>query len=243
MTSIDLPFDEENPVFCNWSWQGQVVCLNGLMTEGYLVDRDLEVVEMSLPDYAPADGTVAFYPPYRVGENVLRIVQKTTSRAGNQVVINYKELDLETLSIADRQERFDFDFNRKMMPPYTVQQDEYDLYAQAEGELDVIGMTDSGDKAVLQSTLQKRNEEGQITTSIAWVELFDQQAEFPEYLGEFPINVDNPEKVFTKTISSQFGCILSKKPLCHASQAFMTWKRACCFSIPQMSLAIPECLL
>jgi hypothetical protein len=131
-----------------------------------------------------------------VGENVLRIVQKTTSRAGSQVVINYKELDLETLSVADRQERFDFDFNRKMMPPYTVQQDEFDLYAQAEGDLDVIGMTDSGDKAVLQSTLQKRNEEGQITTSIAWVELFDQQAEFPEYLGEFPINVDNPEKSF-----------------------------------------------
>ena len=41
--SVDLPFDENDPVFCNWSWKGQIVCLNGLMTEGYLVDQDLNL--------------------------------------------------------------------------------------------------------------------------------------------------------------------------------------------------------
>ena len=194
--AIDLPFDQEDPVFCNWSWKGQVVCLNALMTEGYLVDQDLNLVEMPLPGYTPADATAAFYPPYRVGENAIRIVQKTTSRAGGQPVVFYRELDLETLTMANVRVDFDLQFGRRFIPSNHVAYSEANMYDQFDGPLDVLGITGDAGKVIIRTLMEKRDDEGNLTDTVSWIEMYDQEADWPEYIGEYPSNVTSPEKIF-----------------------------------------------
>ena len=194
VTALDLPFDGEDPVFCNWSWQGQVVCLNALMTEGYLVDRDLNLVEMSLPAYAPANDSVAFYPPYRVGENAIRIVQTKTGRAGNQMVIYYRELNLDTQSVSNQQFNIDFNFNRVVEIDEVSNDSDVYMFTQSDEPPIVQGVTDDGSIAYIQSTLKYASDEGG-ESSLYWMEMYDQQADGPVHL-ELPLNFRYPEKNF-----------------------------------------------
>jgi hypothetical protein len=194
--AIDLPFDVEDPVFCNWSWQGQVVCLNGLMTEGYLVDQDLNLVEMPLPAYTPADDTAAFYPPYRVGENAIRIVQKTASQTGGRPGVFYRELDLETLTIVNEQARFDLQFGRRFIPSNHVAYSEANMYDQFDGPLDVLGMPDDTKKVIIRTLMEKRDDEGDLTDTVSWIEIYEQGGDWPEYIGDYPSNFISSEKIF-----------------------------------------------
>ena len=108
--SNELPYDVENPAYCNWSWKGQLVCLNDVMTAGFLVDQDLTLVEMDLPANS-GDVSEVYYEPYRVGENRIRIVQVRTKTVNGRETVFFKELDLETLTIQSQQIRIEADFN------------------------------------------------------------------------------------------------------------------------------------
>jgi hypothetical protein len=196
VTATDLPFDAEDPVFCNWSWRGQVVCLNGLMTEGYLVDQDLNLVEMPLPAYTSADDSAALYPPYRVGENAIRIVQRTASQTGGRPGVFYRELDLETLTMANVQVKFDLQFGRRFVPSHNVAYTDANVYDQFDGPLDVLGLTDDAEKVIIRTLMEKRDDEGDLTDTVSWIEIYEQGGDWPEYIGDYPSNFTSPEKIF-----------------------------------------------
>ena len=142
MRSIKMPYDGENPAYCNWSWKGKLVCLNHTMTVGFLVDRDLNVVEMNLPANS-GEVPEAYYEPYRVGENSIRIVQVRTKTVNGIETAFFKELDLETLTVKTQHIRIEADFNGEIAGSGSVE------FTQEGGNLDVIGITDDGEKVYL----------------------------------------------------------------------------------------------
>ena len=156
--SIELPYDEENPAYCNWSRKGQLVCLNNAMTTGFLLDRDLNVVALQLPAGAE-DGSGMYYEPYRVGENTMRSVQRMTRMVNGWETVFYKDLDLETGTVQSLQIQIEEDFNREFSfkpgpsAPYVHA-------VQEEGNVDVIGISETGDKVYISSfitAIQYRN--------------------------------------------------------------------------------------
>ena len=179
VSSIEIPFDEEDPVFCNWSWQGQLVCLNGLMTRGYLVDQDLNMVEMTLPAYQVADDSVTFYAPYRVGESTMRILQTTTNPVGGLFAVHYRDLDLNTLTVSDQQITLNYEFRRTFYMSSSAAGSEPLFYELSQDYLDVLGMTDDGEKIFLQSSLVGTDQAGNVIDDMLWVELYDTQDEEP----------------------------------------------------------------
>lgn len=189
--AVDLPFDEQDPVFCNWSWKGQLVCLNALMTQGFLVDQDLNVVEMPLPAYSVADESVAFYPPYRVGENAIRIVQTKASWSGGQPVVSYRDLDLETRSVTNQQIQLNFDFERTLVLSDSSVNSAPKFYTQSDEALTVFGITDDGEKILIQSLMEQKDDLGNPTDVLFWVELYDKQDERLTHI-EMPLNASDP---------------------------------------------------
>ena len=162
--SIELPYDEENPAYCNWSWKGQLVCLNDKLTTGFLVDQDLSVTEMDLP--ADNGGTFGPYnDPYRVGENGMRTNQAMTRTVNGRETVFYKELDLETLTVQTKQVRIEQDFNRIFYGSDGVE------YAQEGGNLDVVGISDNGEKVYLCSSVTDLAD--RIPTTKLWMETYD----------------------------------------------------------------------
>jgi hypothetical protein len=156
----------------------------------------LNFVEVVLPAYTPADDTAAFYPPYRVGENAIRIVQTTTSRAGGRPVVFYRELDLETLTMANVQVNFDLQFGRRFVPSHNVAYTNANAYDQFDGPLDVLGMPDGAGKVIIRTLMEKRDDEGNLTDTVSWIEIYDQEGDWPEYIGDYPSNFISPEKIF-----------------------------------------------
>ena len=146
VSAIDLPFDEEDSVFCNWSWKGQVVCLNDLMTQGYLVDQSLSVMEITLPAYASSDDSVEFYPPVRAGENGIRILQTQANKVGGRFVVKYRELDLSTLSISDEQIPLNFDFNHITSFNDSLGR----VFEISQENIEVLGLSEDGKSIFLQ---------------------------------------------------------------------------------------------
>ena len=195
VSSIEIPFDEEDPIFCNWSWQGQVVCVNDLMTQGFLVDQDLNVTEMSLPAYRIANDTVAFYKPYRAGENTMRILQTTTTLVGSRFAVHYRDLDLTTLTISDNQAVMAFDFRRK------IDMNEYgsyttpNIYELYEDKLYVIGMTDDAEQFFLEYYLAAKDDSGNWAAGKVWGEIATRADETPEYI-KLDQYLSNPESTF-----------------------------------------------
>ena len=177
--SIEIPFSEEDPVLCNWSWQGQLVCLNGLMTQGYLVDQDLNMVEMPLPAYRVADESVAFYAPYRVGESTMRILQTTTNQVGGLFAIHYRDLDLNTLTVSDQQIIMNYEFRRSFYMGNSAAGSEPLYYELSQDYLEVLGMTDDGEKIFLQSSLVGTDQAGNVMDDMLWAEIYDQKGEEP----------------------------------------------------------------
>jgi hypothetical protein len=148
--SIELPYDEENPAYCNWSWKGQLVCLNNAMTTGFLVDQDLEVVEMNLP----ADGRFdaeGYYQPYRIGENGMRTIYATPEISSVRATAFYKDLDLETLTVESKQVRIEADLYNTFHNSLTTNELDLMDINRLEGEIDVIGISESGEKVYLAS--------------------------------------------------------------------------------------------
>ena len=147
--SIELPYNEENPAYCNWSWKGQLVCLNDVMTTGFLVGQDLNVVTLQLPAGA-GDDSELYCEPYRVGENTMRIFQRVTQTVNGWETVFYKDLDLETGMVQSQQIRVEEDFNREFSfkpgpsAPYV-------LAVQEGGNVDVVGITETGDKVYISS--------------------------------------------------------------------------------------------
>ena len=148
--SVELPYDEENPAYCNWSWKGQLVCLNDVMTTGFLVDQDLNIVEMELPASEAGDSGV-YYEPYRVRENGMRIIQITPEISNIRTTVFYKELDLETLTVQSKSIRID----ENLLETFHANDSRNEInmmeITRIEGEIDVIGISDSGDKVYLAS--------------------------------------------------------------------------------------------
>ena len=192
VASVELSFEDQDPVFCNWSWKGKLVCLNDLMTVGFLVDQDLNVV--ALPLSAPAvDDSVDYYRPYRVGENTMRILRIQTERSGGQLVIYYRDLDLESQTVTEQQNSIDFDFNRTVTMTYTYHSDERVItYTQSAEPPDVLGMTDDGEIVYLLSDLVYTSNEGRTSTT-PLIEMYGQQEYGPVQL-EVPINFRYPRK-------------------------------------------------
>lgn len=179
VSSIEIPFNEEDPVFCNWSWQGQLVCLNGLMTQGYLVDQDLNMVEMTLPAYLIADESVEFYAPYRVGESTMRILQTKTNPLGGLFAVHYRDLDLDTMTVSDQQITLNYEFRRSFVMSSSAAGSEPLFYELSQDYLDVLGMTDDGEKIFLQSSLVGTDQAGNVIDDMLWAELYDTQDEEP----------------------------------------------------------------
>ena len=125
--SIELPYDEENPTYCNWSWKGQLVCLNNAMTTGFLVDQELNVVDLQLPAGA-GHGSEVYYEPYRVGENGMRIVQVKPEIANGQARVFYRDLDLEKLTINSKEIRIEKDLYETFYDSPIYQRDIYYVY-------------------------------------------------------------------------------------------------------------------
>ena len=156
--SIELPYDEENPAYCNWSWKGQLVCLNAAMTTGFLVDQGLNVVALQLPAEAE-NGSEMYYEPYRVGENTMRSVQRMTRPVNGWETVFYKDLDLETGTVQSLQIQIEADFNRdfSFKPGPSAP---YVHAIQEGGNVDVIGISETGDKVYISSfitAIQYRN--------------------------------------------------------------------------------------
>lgn len=148
--SIELPYDVENPAYCNWSWKGQLVCLNNAMTTGFLVDQDLNVVEMHLPADAGIDGE-AYYEPYRVGENGIRTIYAIPEISNVRAIVFYKDLDLETLTVQSKRIRIEEDLYGTFYDGPTTNELDVMAINRKVGEIDVIGISESGDKVYLAS--------------------------------------------------------------------------------------------
>ena len=192
---VGLPFDEGDPVLCNWSWQGQLVCLNALMTEGYLVDQDLNVVEMPLPAYTVTDESVDYYPPYRAGENTMRILQTQASWSGGLWTVHFRDLNLETHNVTSQQIQLNYNFGRT----YAFGSGDYgagyaspeaDIYTQSDEALVVLGMTDDGQKILIQSALERWDDLGELISVRDWVEVYDKSTETPTHV-ETPFNLND----------------------------------------------------
>lgn len=171
--SIELPYDVENPAYCNWSWKGQLVCLNNAITTGFLVDQDLNVIEMQLPADAWIDGE-AYYEPYRVGENVIRTIYTIPEISNVRATVFYKDLDLETLTVQSKRIRIEEDLYGTFYDGPTT--NELDLMAinRKEGEIDVIGISESGDKVYLASHVTyTQPHRGGGTKTRWWTDVYD----------------------------------------------------------------------
>lgn len=179
VSSIEIPFDEEDPVFCNWSWQGQLVCLNDLMTQGFLVDQDLNVTEMTLPAYTIANEAVAFYAPYRAGENTMRILQTTTVSVGTRFAVHYRDLDLTTLTITDQQLVMAFDFRAKFYMNDYGSSTTANLYELGQDTLDVLGMTDDGEQIFLEYYIVSKDDLGNWIDGKLWGAIATPRDEMP----------------------------------------------------------------
>ncbi|QRN82775.1 hypothetical protein JR338_10180 [Chloroflexota bacterium] len=179
VASIVVPFNEEDPIFCNWSWQGQLVCVNDLLTEGLLVDQELNVTEMSLPDYTIANDTIEFYAPYRVGENTMRILQTTTNSVGSRFAVHYRDLDLTTLTVSDQQLIMPFDFRRKMHMNEYGAFETPNVYELGDDYLNVLGMTDDGELIFLEYTIVSKDDLGNTVAGKLWGEIATPQVEIP----------------------------------------------------------------
>ena len=184
VSSIEVPFDEEDPVFCNWSWQGQLVCVNDLMTQGFLVDQDLNVTEMSLPAYTITSDTVVFYKPYRAGDNYLRILQTTTISVGSHFAVHYRDLDLTTLTVTDKQAVMAFNFRRKI---YMNEYGSYtapNIYELYDDQLTVLGMTDDAAQFFLEYNLVSKDDSGNLVSGKPWAEIAVTGDARPEYIKQ-----------------------------------------------------------
>ncbi|MBG0786288.1 MAG: hypothetical protein H0S79_14420 [Anaerolineaceae bacterium] len=181
VASIEVPFNEEDPVFCNWSWQGQLVCVNDLMTEGYLVDQELNVTAMSLPAYTIANDTIAFYAPYRAGENTMRILQTTTNSVGSRFAVHYRDLDLTTLTITDQQLVMAYDFRAKFYMNNTGGYSSPYVYQLGQDTLEVLGMTDDGEQIFLQHYIVSMDDLGNWVDGKLWGRIATPRDEMPIY--------------------------------------------------------------
>ena len=178
--SKELPFDEQDPAYCNWSWKGQLVCLNDVMTAGFLVDQDLTVVEMDLPaDNGGSSGP--YHEPYRVGENGMRAIQVVTNTFNGRETVFYKDLDLESITVRSHQVRIEQDFNRTLYGSDGFE------YTPAGGNLTVIGISDDGDKIYLCSSMTDLS--AHLAVTKYWVETFDVPTQELTY-NEMEINPD-----------------------------------------------------
>ena len=184
MSSIEIPFDEEDPVFCNWSWQGQLVCVNDLMTQGFLVDQDLDVTEMSLPAYTITSDTVAFYKPYRAGDNTMRILQTTTISVGSRFAVHYRDLDLTTLTVTDKQAVMAFNFRRKIDMTEYGSYSMPNIYELYDDQLVVLGMTDDAEQFFLQYYLGAKDDSGNWVGGTSWAEIATTEDVTPEYIKQ-----------------------------------------------------------
>ena len=149
--SIELPYDEENPAYCNWSWKSQLVCLNDVMTTGFLVDQDLNVEELGLPAGA-GNASELYYEPYRVGENSMRTIQRMTQTVNGWETVFYKDLDLETGMVQTQQIRIEENFTREFnfRPAASAP---YVLAVQEGGNVAVVGISETGDKVYISSLI------------------------------------------------------------------------------------------
>jgi hypothetical protein len=175
VTSIDLPFDVEDSVFCNWSWKGQVVCLNDLMTQGYLVDQSLNVVEIPLPAYSINEDSVEFYPPVRAGENGIRILQTQANPVGGRFMVKYRELDLSTLAISDEQIPLNFDF-KHITSLSTSSSEDFEI---SQDYIDVLGMTEDGKSIFLQYYVASWDAQGNFVDGFLLAHVYNEYDETP----------------------------------------------------------------
>jgi len=171
--SIELPYNELNPAYCNWSWKGQLVCLGNTMTTGFLVDQALNVVELQLP-VDGEDSSEAYYEPYRVGENGMRIVQITPEISNVRTTVFFKDLDLETLTIQSKSIRIEEDLYQTFYDLKGTNELDVMAITREEGEIDVIGISDSGDKFYLASHVTyTKPHRGGGTKTRWWTDVYD----------------------------------------------------------------------
>jgi hypothetical protein len=181
IVTVALPYDAGDPAFCNWSWKGHLVCVNQTLTGGFLVDQALNITEIPQSIDAGVEAA-AYYPPYRVGENTMRVLRAKAGQEDGDLVVYFRDLDLASLTITEQQTKFDFDFNRSM---------ELDLggrygtgphvYTQTNENPDVLGMTDDEEVVYLRSWMEATSDDGR-TYSYDPVEMYDKQADEPAVL-------------------------------------------------------------
>ena len=104
---VEIPYNQENQVFCNWFVEEKLYCLSNDLSEGYTIDSDKEVNQLTLPAQNPNIKSDA-YPPFKLGNGKLRSIQKEIVDSGEKgskfIYDRDVEFDLFFLSFRD----FDF---------------------------------------------------------------------------------------------------------------------------------------
>ena len=118
--------------------EGQLVCLNNAMTTGFLVDQDLNVVEMNLPVDRIFDDE-GYYEPYRIGENGMRTIYAVPEISSVRTTAFYKDLDLETLTVQLKSIRIEEDLYETFRDLKGSNELDVMVLTREEGEINVIG--------------------------------------------------------------------------------------------------------
>ncbi len=140
------------------------------------------MTEMTLPAYAIANDTVAFYAPYRAGENTMRILQTTTNSVGSRFAVHYRDLDLTTLTITDQQLVMAYDFRRKIYMNDYGSYSTPNIYELGQEYLDVLGMTDDGEQIFLEYTILSKDDLGNVVAGKLWGEIATTRDEIPVHI-------------------------------------------------------------
>jgi hypothetical protein len=145
------------------------------MTQGYLVDQSLNVVEIPLPAYSINDDSVEFYPPVRAGENGIRILQTQANPVGGRFVVKYRELDLSTLAISDEQISLNFDFKHIT----SLSSSSSEVFEISQDYIDVLGMTEDGKSIFLQYYVASWDAQGNFVDGFLLAHVYNEDDETP----------------------------------------------------------------
>lgn len=80
---VEIPYNQENPVFCNWFVDQKLYCLSNDFSEGFTLDSDKEVNQLTLPAQN-SNFKGVFYSPFNLEDGKLRSIQKEIVDSGEK---------------------------------------------------------------------------------------------------------------------------------------------------------------